>query len=88
MNNLFNLAGTDGMKHIILSATLTVVAKWLLSVWVAVGVVMAIGIAKEIYDKVSGRGIAKEVYDKVSEKGCCEWKDIMCDIIGIIIGAL
>lgn len=49
--------------------------KWLLPVWVAVGVVIAIG-------------IAKEVYDKVSEKGCCEWKDIMCDLIGIVIGVL
>ena len=74
-NKIFNLIGSDGMKHIILSAILTVVAKWLLPAWVAVGVVMAIGIAKEIYDKVS-------------EKGCCEWKDIMCDIIGIIIGVL
>lgn len=67
--------GSDSMKHIILSAILMVVAKWLLPVWVAVGVVMAIGLAKEIYDKVSG-------------KGCAEWKDIICDIIGIIIGAL
>lgn len=73
--NLFNLIGYDGCKHIILSAILTVVAKWLLPVWVAVGLVMVIGIAKEVYDKVSG-------------KGCCERKDIMCDIIGIIIGAL
>lgn len=65
----------DGMKHIILSAILTIVAKWLLPVWVAVGVVLSIGIAKEIYDKVSG-------------KGCAEWKDIVCDIIGILIGIL
>ena len=75
LNNFFNLIGSDGMKHIILSAILTVVAKWLLPVWVAVGVVMAIGIAKEVYDKVSGRG-------------CSEWKDLICDVIGIIIGVL
>ena len=67
--------GTDGMKHVILSDILTVVAKWLLPVWVAVGVVLAIGIAKDVYDKISG-------------KGCAEWKDLVCDIIGIIIGAL
>lgn len=73
--NLFTLIGYDGCKHIILSAILTVVAKWLLPVWVAVGVVMDIGIAKEIYDKASG-------------KGCAENKDLVCDIIGIIIGAL
>lgn len=73
--NNFNLIGTDGMKHIILSAILTVVAKWLLPVWVAVALVLLIGIIKEIYDRVSG-------------KGCAEWKDIICDIIGILIGIL
>lgn len=66
---------SDGMKHIILSAILTVVAKWLLPVWVAVALVLLIGIIKEIYDRVSG-------------KGCAEWKDIICDIIGILIGIL
>lgn len=73
--NLFNLIGSDGMKHIILSAILTVVGKLLLPLWVVCPLVFAIGIVKEIYDKVSG-------------KGCAEWKDIICDIIGIIIGAL
>ena len=33
LNNLFNIAGNDGMKHIILSAILTVVAKYLLPVF-------------------------------------------------------
>lgn len=70
-----NLIGSDGMKHIILSAILTVVAKWLLPVWVAVSLVLLIG-------------IIKEVYDKISDKGCAEWKDIICDIIGILIGIL
>lgn len=32
--------------------------------------------------------VAMAIYDKVSEKGCCEWNDIICNIIGIIIGAL
>lgn len=75
MNRIFSVIGFDGCKHIILSAILTVVAKWLLSVWVAVALVLAIGIAKEIYDKVSG-------------KGCAELKDIASDVAGVIIGAL
>ena len=75
LNNLFNIAGNDGMKHIILSAILTVVAKWLLPVWVAVALVLLIG-------------IIKEAYDKISDKGFSEWKDIICDIIGILIGIL
>jgi hypothetical protein len=69
------MIGYDGCKHIILSAILTVVAKWLLPVWVAVALVLLIGIIKEIYDRVSG-------------KGCAEWKDLLADVVGIIIGVL
>lgn len=76
MNNLLNLIGSDGMKHIIISAILTAVAKWLLPVWVAAALVtLAIGVAKEVYDKVSG-------------KGCSEWKDLVCDVVGIVIGVM
>jgi hypothetical protein len=71
--NLFNLIGSDGMKHIILSAILTVVAKWLLPVWVAVGVVLA---------------IAKEIYDKVIGNGCAEWTDLLADFVVVIIWIL
>lgn len=74
-NDLFNLIGSDGMKHIIISAILTVVAKWLLPVWVAVALVLLIGIIKEVYDKISG-------------KGCAEWKDLLADLVGILIGVL
>lgn len=75
LNKLFDMIGFDGCKHIILSAILTVVGKFLLPLWVVCPLVFAIGIVKEIYDKVSG-------------KGCAENKDMVCDIIGIIIGAL
>lgn len=75
LSNLYNMAGYDGLKHIVLSAVLTVGFNLFLPWWCAAMVTLSIGMAKEIYDKLS-------------EKGCCEWKDIMCDIIGIIIGAL
>ena len=75
LNKLFDMVGFDGCKHIILSAILTVVGKLLLPLWVVCPLVFALGIVKEIYDKVSG-------------KGCAENKDMVCDIIGIIIGAL
>lgn len=75
IDKLFDMAGYDGCKHIILSAALTVVAKCLLPLWVAILIVLAIGVAKEVYDKVSGNG-------------CAENKDMVCDIIGIIIGVL
>ena len=75
MNKLFNLLGNDGCKHIILSAILTVGLNLFLQWWVAALITIAIGIGKEIYDKVSG-------------KGCAEWKDMACDIVGIIIGIM
>lgn len=57
------------MKHIILSTILTVVAKWLLPVWVAVALVLLIGIIKGVYDKVSGDGCDEwEEYQKKQEE--------------------
>lgn len=68
--------GSDGMMHIILCSIITVVLKCIvLNPFFVVGIVMAIGLAKEIYDKVT-------------KKGCSEWKDILCDWFGILIGIL
>ena len=75
LNNLYNAAGYDGMKHIVLSAVLTVMLKLVFPIYVAVPTVFLVGMLKEIYDKKSG-------------KGCAETKDMVCNIIGIIIGAL
>ena len=33
-------------------------------------------------------GIAKEIYDKVSGKGTCDWKDLVADVCGILAGIL
>lgn len=33
-------------------------------------------------------GIGKEVYDKVSGKGYAEWEDLLADLVGILIGVL
>lgn len=74
LSNLYDMAGYDGLKHIVLSAVLTVGFNLFLPWWVSVIIVLLIGIAKEIYDSTG--------------KGCCEWKDIICDLIGIIIGIL
>lgn len=74
LNNLYNMAGYDGLKHIVLSAVLTVGFNLFLPWYFATILVLIIGIAKEIYDSTG--------------KGCCELKDIVCDLIGIIIGIL
>ena len=67
--------GMDGMMHICISALSCALLKLVIPCWVAVLVVLIIGIVKEIYDKVSRRGTP-------------EIKDVICDVIGIIIGAL
>lgn len=33
-------------------------------------------------------GVAKEVYDKLSGKGSFEWADLFADILGIFVGIL
>ena len=67
--------GSDWMMHVILSSIIVTLLSLVLPKWVAAIITLTIG-------------IGKEVYDKVSKKGWAEWKDIICDIIGIIIGAL
>lgn len=66
---------SDKLLHIVVSATIMVVLGLILPTWVAALATLCIGIGKEIYDKVSG-------------KGCCEWMDLVCDCVGILIGVL
>lgn len=73
INKLFDLAGYDGCKHIIVSALLTALLQLLLPTQLTILIVLLIGFAKELYDHESGKGTA-------------EWKDIICNIIGISIG--
>lgn len=75
LNKLFAWMGNDGMMHVILSALIASVLRLVLPTGLAAVVTLAIGIAKELYDAKSG-------------KGCCEVKDIVCDIVGILIGVL
>lgn len=65
----------DKYKHIVVSAIIAVALNLLLPWWVAGLVTLAIGVGKEVYDKVSG-------------KGCAEWKDLLADLVGILIGVL
>lgn len=67
--------GLDGLLHIVLSAIMVGTLKHIIGALLAVAVVALIGIGKEIYDKRTG-------------KGCAEWKDIACDMAGIMVGML
>lgn len=66
---------TDGQLHILVSTVLMMVCGIWLNWIVSSIVVLCIGILKELYDKVSG-------------KGCAEIHDIICDVVGIIVGII
>ncbi len=64
----------DKYKHIVVSAIIAVALNLFLPWWVAGVITLAIGVGKEVYDSTG--------------KGCAEWKDIVCDVVGILIGIL
>lgn len=75
LNKIFNWMGSDGMMHVILSSIIATVLSLVLPKWIAAIITLTIG-------------IGKEVYDKVSKKGWAEWKDLVADCIGVLIGIL
>jgi hypothetical protein len=72
MNHFFT---EDKLKHIVVSAIIMVALSLVLPKLVAATITFSIG-------------ICKEVYDKVSKKGWAEWKDLVADCIGVLIGIL
>lgn len=65
----------DKLKHIVASSIIMIALNLILSWWVAGILTLCVGIGKEVYDKVTG-------------KGHPEWKDLVADLVGIIIGLL
>ena len=53
--------GKDKLVHIVVSAIIMVVLGWFMPTWVAVLATLCVGIAKEVYDKVSGKGCFVDV---------------------------
>lgn len=75
MKRLKSLLHEDNLKHIVVSAIICVALNLFLPWWVAALITFAIGVGKEVYDKVSG-------------KGCSELEDLLADLVGILIGVL
>lgn len=75
INKLFDYVAIDGCKHIILSAVMTVVLNIFLPTWAAGLIALGIGVAKEFYDYKTGYGQVQV-------------KDVVCDVIGVLIGVL
>ena len=70
-----SLLSEDKLKHIVVSAIIAVTLNLFLPWWVAGLITLAIGVGKEVYDKATG-------------KGHPEWKDLLADLVGILIGVL
>lgn len=66
---------SDGLLHLLVSAILCVFLGWIRPLWIIPLVVITIGIAKEVYDRVCGKGMA-------------EWHDVFCDLIGVVVGMI
>lgn len=75
INRLFTWMGEDGMKHIIVSSLLCAIFNLVTCAFGAAFVTFFVGVFKEAYDKVSGEGAS-------------EWKDIICNTIGIAIATI
>ena len=75
INRLFTWMGEDGMKHVICSALLCALLNIIICPFGACFVTFFVGVFKEAYDRVTGEGTA-------------EFKDIVCNAIGIAIATI
>lgn len=73
---ILNWVGTDGLLHIICSVIIVSVLNVLLPLWAAIMITAIVGIGKEF------------IWDKWLKRGTFEKKDLLCDLIGIIIGCI
>ena len=74
LNKLSNYFGTDGLLHILCSIVAMTFLGFFLPLWLTIVIVLLIGIGKEL------------IYDKLMGKGTPSWKDLLADVIGIVIG--
>lgn len=73
---ILNYIGQDGLLHILCCTVLVSVIGIALPLWVAIIATFVMGVAKEL------------VWDLWLGRGTASWKDVLCDLIGIAVGAL
>ena len=66
--------GTDGLAHVLVSLVLCAVLGAFLPLWTAALISLAVGFIKEL------------AWDKLLKKGTAEWRDIIADAVGILLG--
>lgn len=73
VSNSIVVLGADGLAHLLVCMMLTMVLVPLMNLWLAILIVLCVGIGKELYDKFA-------------KKTEFSTKDLICDVIGIIFG--
>lgn len=73
---IINYVGLGGMLHILCSVIVVSVVNLFFPLWVAIIVAALAGAGKEF------------IWDKWLGRGTFEKKDLICDLIGIVIGCL
>lgn len=73
ISNSIAVLGADGLAHLLVCMMLTMVLVLLMNTWLAILIVLCVGIGKELYDK----------FTKKTEFST---KDLICDIVGIVFG--
>lgn len=68
--------GSDGLLHIICSIVIVSVCNLFLPLYMAVAITIIVGLGKEF------------VWDKWLGKGTFDKKDLLADVIGILIGCI
>lgn len=76
MNKIITYIGQDGLLHIVFSSLIAAILSLFFPIWIVAIITFAIGLAKEL------------VYDLLLKKGTFELKDMICDVVGIIIGII
>lgn len=76
IGKVLNWFGVDGLAHVLVSLVLSAVLGVFLPLWAAAIITLAVGFIKEL------------VWDLWLEKGTAEWRDIVSDAVGILLGVL
>jgi hypothetical protein len=74
LNYLTNIP-QDKLLHFVVCDVLSTLLHLIFPAWFTFAMVFVIAVIKELYDHVSGKGTA-------------DWKDLVADILGIIVGIM
>lgn len=76
MSRIISYLGQDGLLHLLVSLVLCLFLSALMPLWASASITFLVGAAKEL------------AWDGALGKGSVEWKDIVADIAGVLIGVL